>query len=169
MSEKNNGAELESLKFKYAAQTWLICSYYESIHLYHSSGSSAIRGVKKVDSQKVAPFSLCGYFSLLFPWPTTFASFLLKYLFTFIMSFLWPFSSPCDRAVPCAMWQPWCLLRGPVSVWGGLDWRRVRPESMPSSLRGTWPVPRRDLHLSARLGGGALQHRWALCVCARVY
>lgn len=61
-----------------------------------------------------------------------------------------------DRAVPSAMWQPRCLLRGPVPVRGGLDRRCMRPESVPSSLRGTRPVPRRDLHLPAWLGGRAL-------------
>lgn len=60
------------------------------------------------------------------------------------------------RAVPGAMWQPRCLLGGPVPVRGGLDWRCVRPESVPSPLRRTRPVPRWDLHLSARLGGRAL-------------
>ena len=67
------------------------------------------------------------------------------------------------RAVPGAMWQARRLLGGPVSVLGGLDWRRVRPKSVPSSLRGTRPVPRRDLHLSAGLGGRALQYWWAAC------
>ena len=60
------------------------------------------------------------------------------------------------RAVPGAMWQPRCLLGGPVPVRGRLDWRCVRPESVPSSLRRTRPVPRWDLHLSAWLGGRAL-------------
>lgn len=38
------------------------------------------------------------------------------------------------RAVPGAMWQPRRLLRGPVPVRGGLDWRCVRPESVPRPL-----------------------------------
>lgn len=63
---------------------------------------------------------------------------------------------PVRRAVPCAMWQPWRVLWRPVPVWGGVDWCCVRPESVPSSLWGARPVPWRDMHLPARLGGGAL-------------
>lgn len=60
------------------------------------------------------------------------------------------------RAVPGAMWQPRRLLRRPVPVRGGLDWRCVRPESMPSSLRRARPVPRWDLRVPTWLGGRAL-------------
>lgn len=103
MSEKNNGAGLESLKFKYAAQTWIIFCDYESVH---RSGSSAISGVKKVDFQKVTLFSLCGYSGLLFNtrpiscYSVTFASFLLKQILrVFPTTHSWCLSS--DLFLPC--------------------------------------------------------------------
>lgn len=95
------------------------------------------------------------FLSLLFPLPLTLKRFSLTHIPTHLFG----------RAVPGAMWQPRRLLGGPLPVRGGLDWRCVRPESMPSALWRTRPVPRRDLHLPARLGGRALQHWWALRLC----
>lgn len=87
------------------------------------------------------------FHSLSFPSPLTLKCF---FFLTHISTHLF------GRAVPGAMWQPRRLLRRPVPVRGGLDWRCVRPESMPSSLRRARPVPRWDLRVPTWLGGRAL-------------
>lgn len=96
-------------------------------------------------------------------------SFYLPLTPTYTLSFMDIPTILSGRAVPSTMWQPRCVLRGPVSVRGGLDWGRMRPESVPSSLWGTRPVPRRDLHLSAWLGGRSLQYWWAASVHVGVF
>lgn len=156
--------------------------YDESIHSSPPSGSRAIRGGKNVYCEKVDFFSLWGYslspvlFSLTYiQWisPNFFSSHLvLLASLTFSSNTHFFMDIPTilsGRAVPSTMWQPRCLLRGPVSVRGGLDWGRMRPESVPPSLWGTRPVPRRDLHLSAWLGGRSLQHWWAASVHVGVF
>lgn len=141
-----------SLTYVYPmAQPLLLFIYlFSSHHVHHVSFTLSF-----LPTLNSSIGSSCLWFSL----PLTLPHFIILFFFTDIPTNL------SDRAVPSAMWQPRCLLRGPVSVWGGLDWRCMRPESVPSSLWRARPVPRRDLHLSAWLGGRALQHWWAACVC----